>query len=52
MENPPRKVVELKNKTGGSLPEAVKDFIAGMTDTYAVEAYEKVREVRKVKKVR
>jgi dGTPase len=34
-ENPPEKVLELREKTGSTLPEAVKDYIAGMTDQYA-----------------
>ncbi len=34
-QDPPRKVEELKRKHGGTLPVAVKDYIAGMTDAYA-----------------
>ena len=41
MAHPPRKVIELRRRTGSTLEEAVKDFIAGMTDTYAIEAYRK-----------
>ncbi len=37
MQNPPAKVRSLQKKTGGALEEAVKDYIAGMTDTYAIE---------------
>lgn len=37
MKNPPAKVRSLQKKTGGALEEAVKDYIAGMTDTYASE---------------
>lgn len=33
--NPPEKVLALQKKTGSSLPEAIKDYIAGMTDSYA-----------------
>lgn len=35
--HPPEKVLQLQKKTGGSLPEAIKDYIAGMTDQYAME---------------
>lgn len=38
MQNPSEKVKELQKKTGDDLCNAVKDYIAGMTDTYAVEA--------------
>ena len=34
-EHPPEKVLSLQKKTGGSLPDAIKDYIAGMTDQYA-----------------
>ena len=34
-KNPPEKVLSLQRKTGSSLPEAIKDYIAGMTDSYA-----------------
>ncbi len=33
--NPPEKVLALQKKTGSSLPAAIKDYIAGMTDQYA-----------------
>ncbi len=36
LKHPPVKVLALQKKTGGSLEEAVKDYIAGMTDTYAL----------------
>lgn len=49
-KNPPRKVKLLQQKTGGdtalsiasvgALEEAIKDYIAGMTDPYALTAYE------------
>lgn len=35
MEDPPKKVLILREKTKSTLPEAVKDYIAGMTDAYA-----------------
>lgn len=38
MKKPPVKVKELMKRTGSTQAEAVKDFIAGMTDTYAVES--------------
>jgi len=34
---PNDKVLALKEKTGGALEEAIKDYIAGMTDQFAVE---------------
>jgi dGTPase len=34
-KEPPEKVLELQGKTGSTLPEAIKDYIAGMTDSYA-----------------
>ncbi len=37
MRNPPHEVEVLRERTKGSLDDAVKDFIAGMTDSYAVE---------------
>lgn len=37
IKNPPEKVLELMNRTSSSKVEAIKDFIAGMTDTYAQE---------------
>ena len=39
--HPPEKVLELRKKTGGSLPEAIKDYIAGMTDQFAMEQAKK-----------
>ncbi|MEK7218562.1 MAG: dGTP triphosphohydrolase [Patescibacteria group bacterium] len=33
--DPTEKVLELKRLTGSTLPEAVKDYVAGMTDSYA-----------------
>ncbi len=37
MAKPPTKVKELQKRTESELYEAVKDYIAGMTDTFAVE---------------
>ena len=37
-KHPPEKVQELQKKTGSSLPEAIKDYIAGMTDQFAMDA--------------
>lgn len=33
--SPPPKVLALREMTGGALPQAVKDYVAGMTDTFA-----------------
>lgn len=33
---PPEKVLELQQKTGATLPESIKDYIAGMTDSFAL----------------
>ncbi len=38
MAKPPAKVKELQKRTDAALHEAVKDYIAGMTDTFAVES--------------
>jgi dGTPase len=35
-KNPTSKVLELQKKTGSSLPEAIKDYVSGMTDNYAI----------------
>ncbi|MDD3896419.1 MAG: dNTP triphosphohydrolase [Candidatus Peribacteraceae bacterium] len=35
VQEPTEKVLSLQNRTKGSLPEAVKDYVAGMTDAYA-----------------
>lgn len=35
MSSPSDKVLELQQRTGSALPEAVKDYVAGMTDGYA-----------------
>lgn len=35
LTEPPAKVLELQEATGSSLPEAVKDYVAGMTDGFA-----------------
>ncbi len=37
LSHPPEKVRSLQKKTGSSLTQAVKDYIAGMTDAYAIE---------------
>lgn len=34
---PPEKVISLQRRTGSALPHAVKDYVAGMTDSYARE---------------
>ncbi|MBU0766322.1 dNTP triphosphohydrolase [Patescibacteria group bacterium] len=36
-KNPSDKVKELQKRTQGSLEEAIKDYVAGMTDSYAIE---------------
>jgi dGTPase len=38
MAKPTMKVKELQKRTGSDLYEAVKDYIAGMTDTFALES--------------
>lgn len=38
MKSPPAKVKALRKKFGGTLEEAVKDYIAGMTDTFAISS--------------
>ncbi len=35
LEHPNEKILALGQRTGGSLPEAVKDYVAGMTDNFA-----------------
>jgi dGTPase len=37
-KNPPEKVLELMKKTNSSLEESIKDYIAGMTDNFAMES--------------
>jgi len=37
MQQPPAKVLALQRKQDGALDEAVKDYIAGMTDVFAAE---------------
>ncbi len=41
LQHPPEKVLELHRMTAGMLPEAVKDYVAGMTDGYAKVQAEK-----------
>jgi dGTPase len=43
LRHPPRKVLDLRRTNKSSLPEAVKDFVAGMTDGYAMREDEKMR---------
>jgi dGTPase len=38
--NPSAKVIEFQRKTGGELHEAIKDYVAGMTDAYALRQAE------------
>lgn len=40
MKRPPTKVKELLKKNGGEIADAVKDYVAGMTDTFARECLE------------
>ena len=35
MRAPTDKVLSLQKRTGGTLAEAIKDYVAGMTDAYA-----------------
>jgi dGTPase len=37
-KQPSRKIQDLQRKTNGALAEAIKDYIAGMTDQYAIES--------------
>jgi dGTPase len=45
LDIPPQKIRELAERTGSSLPEAVKDYVAGMTDGYAAEQLEGITGV-------
>ena len=45
LSNPPDKVTELRERTGADLPDAVKDYVAGMTDAYATEQLETITGV-------
>ncbi|NOS67880.1 MAG: dNTP triphosphohydrolase [Candidatus Peribacteraceae bacterium] len=45
--DPPLKVLALQKRTGGSLPEAVKDYVAGMTDMYAKTQAESLLPAKK-----
>ncbi len=38
-KSPPQKVLELQKKTDGALEDAIKDYIAGMTDPFAIAAH-------------
>ncbi len=42
LTSPPDKVKALKKETDSSPEEAVKDYIAGMTDTFALELFQKL----------
>ncbi len=42
---PPEKVRQLQARTGSSLTEAVKDYVAGMTDAYAAEQFTEITGV-------
>jgi dGTPase len=37
VHEPPPKVLDIQHRTASALPEAVKDYVAGMTDSYAVQ---------------
>lgn len=43
LHHPGTKVKELQKKTKGTLEEAVKDYIAGMTDPFAIGIFQKVK---------
>ncbi len=43
LSSPPDKVLELHAKNGGDIEDAVKDYIAGMTDPYATAVHEALR---------
>jgi len=43
-KQPPARVKELMKKTGGTKEEAIKDFIAGMTDTYALTSLSEIKK--------
>ncbi|MSR67282.1 dNTP triphosphohydrolase [Candidatus Peribacteria bacterium] len=42
-KSPPAKVLELQKKTGGALEEAIKDYVAGMTDPFAMQRWEAIK---------
>ncbi len=44
---PPEKVLALQAKHGGALEEAVKDYIAGMTDLFALEQWQQATAPRR-----
>ncbi len=44
--NPADKILTLQNRTKSSLPEAVKDYVAGMTDAYAKEMLGKTQNTQ------
>jgi dGTPase len=35
----PAKVLDIQQRTKGNLPEAIKDYVAGMTDTFAMQQW-------------
>ena len=39
LQNPPIKVSELQEKNGSTVEEAIKDYIAGMTDPFALQMH-------------
>ena len=41
-KHPPKKILELQKKTGSTLVEAIKDYVAGMTDRFALLQAKKV----------
>ncbi|MDO8649619.1 MAG: dNTP triphosphohydrolase [Candidatus Peregrinibacteria bacterium] len=43
LEHPNEKISSLQRSTGATLPEAVKDYVAGMTDAYARAQAENLR---------
>ena len=45
-DHPPEKVLDLQVRAGGSLAEAVKDYVAGMTDRFAAEKASELGIVR------
>jgi dGTPase len=45
LKSPPEKVLALQERTASSLPQAVCDYIAGMTDGFALHALQGVRSI-------
>lgn len=42
LEKPTQKIIELNGRSHGALSEAVKDYVAGMTDEYAIKSFREI----------